>query len=638
MLRTAAKRASQGQDVAAALLTQTRQYVGSLSVEFTDNVASTSRGAKVGPNILADWSNTKAATEHSLKLLQTYKEIGETEKEPYLQHHNPRTFEDLTKPVPNFKKFNLKPGQVPKFFDGVLQKRVGDALAVKGDWWESRKKAAEAAAADKSLKDFPTLPVPKWQVGKPVALEELKSVTDAYIKSMEPIRKLKVPEMPAQVQTSLKELARQMGNEKAVMELQNTLAEKLKENAIVLENGKPVPGFEYLTEAEAQTALNIRRSAIHKRYVSLWAQRILTMPEQALVPLKERDHLLASKFEDVSDKYDKLIELVARGPVPYGERLASCAAMDNFLLRRDKQKVLEQFPPSNEEQEAVALAKQLDDAGYALDKLLGPTMLPEGAPNRLKSDEVEQITEQLHTPDRYLYQEGKKLAARYKEEEKELAEQLKQLYGSDADLISVQRNPKTPLQRIAEYQREAAGRLKQIEELKAKYADNAYMQYALTNQAEFFSDPSNVAFEEILYPELVRERFETEWADLNDKEWQLDEAEEEEMWLLRLQQQSRHIHQNLEFDLPQSAYAHMDPILYKKIDWETTQGLDLLHHIAHQGAESEAGQYFKDQYGLENLSHHMLPLLRYRRKKYRMLEGYYAPELTAVHAKTLPAK
>lgn len=53
-----------------------------------------------------------------------------------------------------------------------------------------------------------------------------------------------------------------------------------------------------------------------------------------------------------------------------------------------------------QEQEAVALAKQLDDAGYALDKLLGPTMLPEGAPNRLKSDEVEQITEQLHTPDR----------------------------------------------------------------------------------------------------------------------------------------------------------------------------------------------------------------------------------------------
>lgn len=70
------------------------------------------------------------------------------------------------------------------------------------------------------MQDFPTLPVPKWQVGKPVALEELKSVTDAYIKSMEPIRKLKVPEMPAQVQTSLKELARQMGNEKAVMELQ----------------------------------------------------------------------------------------------------------------------------------------------------------------------------------------------------------------------------------------------------------------------------------------------------------------------------------------------------------------------------------------------------------------------------------
>jgi hypothetical protein len=37
--------------------------------------------------------------------------------------------------------------------------------------------------------------------------------------------------------------------------------------------------------------------------------------------------------------------------------------------------------------------------------------------------------------------------------------------------------------------------------------------------------------------------------------------------------------------------------------------------------------------GLEHLSHHLLPLLRYRRQKYRAQLGYYAPELTAVPVK-----
>lgn len=31
--------------------------------------------------------------------------------QPYLKFHNPRTFEDMNKPVPNFKKFGLKAGQ-----------------------------------------------------------------------------------------------------------------------------------------------------------------------------------------------------------------------------------------------------------------------------------------------------------------------------------------------------------------------------------------------------------------------------------------------------------------------------------------------------------------------------------------------
>jgi hypothetical protein len=43
--------------------------------------------------------------------------------QPYLHFHNPRTFEDMDKAIPNFKKIGLKAGEVPKFFDNVLQVR-----------------------------------------------------------------------------------------------------------------------------------------------------------------------------------------------------------------------------------------------------------------------------------------------------------------------------------------------------------------------------------------------------------------------------------------------------------------------------------------------------------------------------------
>lgn len=45
------------------------------------------------------------------------------------------------------------------------------------------------------------------------------------------------------------------------------------------------------------------------------------------------------------------------------------------------------------------------------------------------------------------------------------------------------------------------------------------------------------------------------------------------------------------------------------------------------------GEFIKDQMGLEHLSHHFLPLLRYRRQKYRKQIGYYPPELSAVPVK-----
>jgi hypothetical protein len=76
-------------------------------------------------------------------------------------------------------------------------------------------------------------------------------------------------------------------------------------------------------------------------------------------------------------------------------------------------------------------------------------------------------------------------------------------------------------------------------------------------------------------------------AELDAEEAKLVEAEEEELWMLTLQQQARHIAQHIEFDLPQAVVAHMDPLLYKKLDWELTNGQDLMHHEAVQAADCE---------------------------------------------------
>lgn len=39
---------------------------------------------------------------------------------------------------------------------------------------------------------------------------------------------------------------------------------------------------------------------------------------------------------------------MSRGTETYGDRLASCAAMDTFFLRRAKEEVAGMFPPSEE--------------------------------------------------------------------------------------------------------------------------------------------------------------------------------------------------------------------------------------------------------------------------------------------------
>lgn len=631
MLRTAALRASQGQEAtAAALLTQSRQYF-SLSVDFSEDVGGAAKSSKSAPNVVSDWGSTKATTEQTMKLMQMYKDLGDFEGQPYLKYHNPRTFEDMDKPIPNFKKFGLKSGEVPKFFDNVLSKRANEAVSVKGLWWDARRDVAQEGIKEKAFKPFPKLPVPSWSLGQPVALDEFKKVTDSYFAALEPTRKLKVPQLPAQVSDQLKALEASSGVDGVA--LKALLEKAVGESSYVEEGGKRLPGFTYLSAADANKIVALRRKQVHARWVNLWARRVMASPEQALVPLKERDALLASKHEDVSPKYNALLNLVGRGSKTYGERLSECAAMDNLLLMRSKQEVIDMFPPSEQESEAVDLASKLDDRAWALEQLLGPTLQPEGASNRLKSEEARALTQHLYTHDRYLYGEGMKLVKRYEEEEAELADKLKKLTGSADGLLAAQRSPSTPLQRLAAHHKEVAELVESLKASRAEAKGNAYREYVLDKHLAFLADPTNIAFEELELPQIIQERLEIEMAELDAEEVKLIEAEEEELWMLTLQQQSRHIAQNIEFDLPQAVVAHMDPLLYKKLDWELTNGQDLMHHEAVQAADCEQGEFIKDQMGLEHLSHHLLPLLRYRRQKYRKTIGYYPPELSAVPVK-----
>jgi hypothetical protein len=47
---------------------------------------------------------------HVLPLLFQHCPNANFVPQPYLKFHNPRTFEDMDKPIPNFKKFGLKSG------------------------------------------------------------------------------------------------------------------------------------------------------------------------------------------------------------------------------------------------------------------------------------------------------------------------------------------------------------------------------------------------------------------------------------------------------------------------------------------------------------------------------------------------
>jgi hypothetical protein len=50
----------------------------------------------------------------------------------------------------------------------------------------------------------------------------------------------------------------------------------------------------------------------------------------------------------------------------------------------------------------VVLAGQLEDKKWALEKLLGPALTPEGSATRLKSQEARELTQHRYTPDRWV--------------------------------------------------------------------------------------------------------------------------------------------------------------------------------------------------------------------------------------------
>lgn len=67
----------------------------------------------------------------------------------------------------------------------------------------------------RSPQPFAKLPVPQWQLGKPVELAAVTSVADSYLKALEPARKLRTPALPAQVSDQLAQLGRSMGRDGA---------------------------------------------------------------------------------------------------------------------------------------------------------------------------------------------------------------------------------------------------------------------------------------------------------------------------------------------------------------------------------------------------------------------------------------
>jgi hypothetical protein len=91
------------------------------------------------------------------------------------------------------------------------------------------------------------------------------------------------------------------------------LEKAVSERSYVESHGKPLPAFTYMSASEAAAKIAERRKQVHGRWLKLWAKRILATPEQALVPLKERDALLASRHEVRRGRQGELLQQAGGG-------------------------------------------------------------------------------------------------------------------------------------------------------------------------------------------------------------------------------------------------------------------------------------------------------------------------------------
>lgn len=99
--------------------------------------------------------------------------------------------------------------------------------------------------------------------------------------------------------------------------------------------------------------------------------------------------------------FDTPARLVPRSQRPPSHFPHSPSLFPHPSLHPSTHTALSPLPTTTQESEALDLASKLEDRAWALETLLGPTMAPEGASNRLKSEEARALTEHLYTHDRY---------------------------------------------------------------------------------------------------------------------------------------------------------------------------------------------------------------------------------------------
>lgn len=102
---------------------------------------------------------------------------------------------------------------------------------------------------------FSPLPVPSWQLNKPLSLATVAKVTDAYLASLQPARKLKLPVVPEAVKKSLSSFAASLGQPSKGSAVTDMVTAALADQAVVEEGGKVLPGFtvSFLTSLEPKS-------------------------------------------------------------------------------------------------------------------------------------------------------------------------------------------------------------------------------------------------------------------------------------------------------------------------------------------------------------------------------------------------